>query len=76
MALGKRTGVQGLALFVKGHIHDDFTPSFLQCEDSANFFAEELGVNVFDLLTKFEQWMCKQNNGMIFYALYTTQADK
>ncbi|KAF8151388.1 hypothetical protein B0H34DRAFT_801142 [Crassisporium funariophilum] len=58
ISLGQHTVIQGLAIFVKGHNHDSFLPSFLECKNSSMFFLEVIGINIFDLMAKFEQWSC------------------
>jgi hypothetical protein len=59
--LNKRTGVMGLALFVKGHVHDSFSPSIIQSNGSADFCLEVLKMDALDLAVKFEQWSCAKD---------------
>ena len=46
MNLGMGMGVTGIALFVKGHIYDDFTDTIVQFNDSTMFF-----LNVFNMVS-------------------------
>jgi len=59
--LNKRTGILGLALFVKGHVHDSFSSSIVQCNGSADFCLEVLKMDPLDLMVKFEQWSCAKD---------------
>jgi hypothetical protein len=59
--LNKHTGVMGLALFVKGHVHDGLSPSIVQSNGSADFCLEVLKMDALDLTVKFEQWTCAKD---------------
>ena len=39
-----RTGVTGLALLVKGHIHDDFADTIVEFKGSSTFFLDVVAV--------------------------------
>ena len=65
MNLGMRTGVTGIALFVKGHIHDDFADTIVQFNDSATFFLDVFNMEAVDVCSKFQQWVCNQNQSKL-----------
>jgi hypothetical protein len=58
--LGMRTGVTGLALIVKGHIHDDFADTIVEFNGCSAFFLEVFNMQPVDVCSKFQQWVCSQ----------------
>ena len=65
MNLGMRTGVTGIALFAKGHIHNDFADTIVQFNDSTTFFLDVFNMEAVDVCSKFQQWVCNQNQSKL-----------
>jgi hypothetical protein len=63
VCLGKRTGITGLAIFAKGHIHNDYIDGLAEFNGSATFFTEVLNMQPEDVCTKFQQWVCNRKMG-------------
>lgn len=55
--------MQGIGLFVGGHMHDNFIPTLLQSNGSGAFFKEIMGFSSADMLAKFESWGWGRNKG-------------
>jgi hypothetical protein len=62
--LTARTGIQGVGLFVGGHMHDNFIGTILQCKGSGAFFKDVMGHSGADMLAKFEQWSWSKDTGV------------
>ena len=63
-----RTGVTGLALLFKGHIHDDSADTIVEVKGSSIFFLDVFKMHLADVCSRFQQWVCNQkshrgNNG-------------
>jgi hypothetical protein len=63
VSLGMRTGVTGLALIVKGHIHDNFTDTIVEFNGASAFFLKVFNMQPADVCSKFQQWVCNQKLG-------------
>ncbi|KAF8816453.1 hypothetical protein BYT27DRAFT_7208409 [Phlegmacium glaucopus] len=68
--LTARTGIQGVGLFVGGHMHDNFIGTILQCKGSRAFFKDVMGHSGADMLAKFEQWSWSKDTVSSFKALH------
>jgi hypothetical protein len=53
VSLGMQTGVTGLTLIVKGHIHDDFTDTIVEFNGTSAFFLEVFNMQPVDICSKF-----------------------
>ena len=60
VGLGMRTGVTGLALIVKGHIHDDFADTIMEFSGSSTFFLDVFNMQPADICSKFQHWVCNK----------------
>ena len=60
VSLGMQTGVTGLTLIVKGHIHDDFADTIVEFNGSSAFFLEVFNMQPVDICSRFQQWVCNQ----------------
>ncbi|KAJ6533839.1 hypothetical protein B0H10DRAFT_2449501 [Mycena sp. CBHHK59/15] len=59
--LFERTGVRSLAMFSRAHPDDTALPHVVDADESRDFFQQILGVSILDVLRKFEQWCCTQD---------------
>lgn len=66
-----RTGVTGLALLVKGHIHDDFADTIVEVNGSSTFFLDVFNMHPADVCSRFQQWVCNQKNGKLSTATFS-----
>ena len=55
-----RTGITGVALIVKGHIHDDFADVVVEFNGSADFFLDVFNMQATDVCNRFQQWVCNR----------------
>ena len=55
-----RTGITGLALIAKGHIHDDFADTIIEFNGSSAFFLDVFNMQPVDVCSKFQQWVCNK----------------
>lgn len=62
--LFERTGIRSIAIFSRGNPDDAALPYCADSDDALNFFQEVLGISPYDLLRRFEQWSCNQDEGM------------
>ena len=60
-----RTGVTGVALLVKGHIHDDFADTILEVKGSSTFFLDVFNMHPADVCSRFQQWVCNQKTSKL-----------
>lgn len=74
MGLGQRTGITGLAIFAKGHIHDDFIDGVAEFNGSASFFTEVLNIQPEDICSKFQQWVCNRKFSDGKYLLFLSSS--
>ena len=58
-----RTGVTGLALIVKGHIHDDFADTIVEFNGSSAFLLNVFKMQPADVCSRFQQWVCNRKLG-------------
>ncbi|KAJ6596635.1 hypothetical protein B0H10DRAFT_2197107, partial [Mycena sp. CBHHK59/15] len=59
--LFERTGVCSLAMFSRAHPDDTVLPHVVDADESRDFFQQILRVSILDVLRKFEQWCCTQD---------------
>ena len=70
-----RTGVTGLALLIKGHIHDDFADTIVEYKGSSTFFLDVFDMHPADVCSKFQQWVCNQKFGKFCTATLSFYSD-
>ena len=60
-----RTGVTGLVLLAKSHIHDDFADTIVEFNGSSTFFLDVFNMQPADVCSRFQQWVCNQKSGKL-----------
>jgi hypothetical protein len=70
-----RTGVTGLALLVKGHIHDDFADTIIEVKGSSTFFLDVFNMQPADVCSRFQQWVCNQKSSKFRTATHSFYSD-
>ncbi|KAJ7664007.1 hypothetical protein DFH06DRAFT_1324498 [Mycena polygramma] len=61
--LFERTGVRSVAIFSRGSAEDTAAPHLIDSDGAHAFFQQVFGFSSTDLLRKFEQWSCTQDEG-------------
>ena len=64
-----RKGITGVALIVKGHIHDDFADTIVEFNGSSAFFLNVFNMQPADVCSRFQQWVC--NKKLSQYSYYS-----
>jgi hypothetical protein len=72
-----RTGSCSVLFVSKSHIDDQTIPGWVATGESASFFLDVLKVDVWDVLRKYEQWVCSKDQSestalLCFCRLYVT----
>lgn len=62
--LHERTGVRAFAIFSRGNPDDTALPYCVDSDGALDFFVQVLGLSAADVMRKFEQWNCTQDDGM------------
>ncbi|KAJ6512713.1 hypothetical protein C8R45DRAFT_1087847 [Mycena sanguinolenta] len=62
--LYERTGVRGLAMFMRGNPDDPNVPHFVDSDKARLFFRQTFNMDMLDVLRKFEQWSCNRDAGL------------
>ncbi|KAJ7138736.1 hypothetical protein C8R43DRAFT_955214 [Mycena crocata] len=57
------TGIRGFAMFSRGHPDDPSLPHRCDSDEALEFFAQVLGISSLDVIRRFEQWSCAQDDG-------------
>ncbi|KAG6805994.1 hypothetical protein H0H92_013125 [Tricholoma furcatifolium] len=65
--LHKRCGTMGFAFVMWGHVHDTIVPEWIESQGSLAFLNQVLLITPAELLRKFEQWACVQDQKKIEY---------
>jgi hypothetical protein len=60
-----RTGVTGLTLLVKSHIHNDFADTIVEFNGSSTFFLDVFNMQPADVCSRFQQWVCNQKSSKL-----------
>ncbi|KAF8184027.1 hypothetical protein K438DRAFT_1766475 [Mycena galopus ATCC 62051] len=59
----ERTGVRAFALFTRGNPDDPCLPHVEDSDEARLFFQEELKLDIYDAMRRFERWSCLRDSG-------------